>query len=145
VPALERTAAARIAALLSPESAKGRGMLQIVDPEGQRLELPTTLTDVMYRAAELLAKGRPVAVLPEEEMLSTQEAADLLNVSRQYLVRLVDAGELAAVKVGSHRRLRVAEIEEFKAARDAKRTSVLDRLTELSEEAGGYAIDPKRR
>jgi EamA domain-containing membrane protein RarD len=46
----------------------------------------------MYRAAELLAKGRPVAVLPEEEMLSTQEAADLLNVSRQYLVRLVDAG-----------------------------------------------------
>jgi uncharacterized membrane protein len=92
VPALERTAAARIAALLSPKSAKGRGMLQVVDPKGQCLELPTTLTVVMYRAAELLAKGRPVAVLPEEEMLSTQEAADLLNVSRQYLVRLVDAG-----------------------------------------------------
>ena len=120
-------------------------MLQVVDPKGQRLELPTTLTDVMYRAAELLAKGRPVAVLPEEEMLSTQEAADLLNVSRQYLVRLVDAGELAAVKVGSHRRLRVAEIVAFKAARDAKRASALDRLTGLSEEAGGYAIDTKRR
>jgi excisionase family DNA binding protein len=145
VPAPERTAAARIAALLSPKSAKGRGMLQVVDLKGQCLELPTTLTDVMYRAAELLAKGRPVAVLPEEEMLSTQEAADLLNVSRQYLVRLVDAGELAAVKVGSHRRLRVAEIAAFKAVRDAKRTSALDRLTELSEEAGGYAIDTKRR
>ena len=120
-------------------------MLQVVDLKGQRLELPTTLTDVMYRAAELLAKGRPVAVLPEEEMLSTQEAADLLNVSRQYLVRLVDAGELAAVKVGSHRRLRVAELVAFKAARDAKRTSALDRLTELSEEAGSYAIDTKQR
>jgi len=92
VPALERTAAARIAALLSPKSAKRRGKLQVVDPKGQCLELPTTLTVVMYRAAELLAKGRPVAVLPEDEMLSTQEAADLLNVSRQYLVRLVDAG-----------------------------------------------------
>jgi len=145
VPALERTAAARIAALLSPKSAKRRGKLQVVDPKGQCLELPTTLTVVMYRAAELLAKGRPVAVLPEDEMLSTQEAADLLNVSRQYLVRLVDAGELAAVKVGSHRRLRVAEIVAFKAARDAKRASALDRLTGLSEEAGGYAIDPKRR
>jgi hypothetical protein len=44
----------------------------------------------MYRAAELLAKGRSVSVLPQEDMLSTQEAAGLLNVSRQYLVRLVD-------------------------------------------------------
>jgi excisionase family DNA binding protein len=145
VPAFERTAAARIAALLSPKSAKGRGMLQVVDPKGQRLELPTTLVDVMYRAAGLLAKGQPVAVLPEEKMLSTQEAADLLNVSRQYLVRLVDAGELAAAKVGSHRRLRVADIVAFKSARDAKRTWALDRLTELSEETGGYAIDTKRR
>lgn len=145
VPALERAAAARIAALLSPKSAKGRGVLQVVDPKGQRVELPTTLTDVIYRAAELLAKGRPVAVLPEEEMLSTQEAADFLNVSRQYLVRLIDAGELAAVKVGSHRRLRVADVKEFEAARDAKRMSALDLLTELSEVAGGYAIDTKRR
>jgi excisionase family DNA binding protein len=145
VPALERTAAARIAALLSRKSGTGRAMLQVVDTKGQRLELPTTLTDVIYRAAELLAKGRHVAVLPEEDMLSTQEAADLLNVSRQYLVRLVDAGELAAVKVGSHRRLRVADIVAFKAARDAKRTSALDRLSELSEEAGCYAIDAKRR
>ncbi|WP_223844141.1 excisionase family DNA-binding protein [Rhizobium gallicum] len=53
-------------------------------------------------------------------MLSTQAAADILNGSRQYLVRSVDAGELPAEKVGSHRRLRVAEIAAFKAPRGAK-------------------------
>ena len=99
----------------------------------------------MYRAAELLAEGRPVAVLPDEEMLTTQAAADLLNVSRQYLVRLVDSGELPAVWVGSHRRLRAADVAAFKTARDARRTSALDRLVALSEEVGGYAIGSKSR
>ena len=82
---------------------------------------------------------------PEEEMLSTQTAADFLNVSRQYLVRMVDAGELAAMKVGSHRRLRAADVAAFKAVRDAKRTTALNRLTERSEEAGGYAFGTKQR
>lgn len=99
----------------------------------------------MYRAAELLAEGRPVAVLPDEEMLSTRAAADLRNVSRQYLVRMVDAGELPAVKIGSHRRLRAADVAAFKTARDAKRTSARDRLSLLSEEEGGYELDLKPR
>ena len=109
------------------------------------MELPTALTEVMHRAAELLAQGRPVAVIPEEEMLTTQAAADLLNVSRQYLVRLVDSGGLAAVKVGSHRRLRASDVVAFKIERDAGRTSALNRLAELSEEADGYAVSTKQR
>ncbi|MDK1390072.1 excisionase family DNA-binding protein [Sinorhizobium sp. 8-89] len=79
----------------------------------------------MYQAAALLAEGRPVAVLPDEEMLSTQAAADILNVSRQYLVRSVDAGELPAEKIGSHRRLRATDVAAFKATRDAKRALAL--------------------
>ena len=69
VPALERSAAARVASLLSPATAKSRSGLQVVDAKGHRLELPARLADVMYRAAELLAEGRAVAVLPDEEML----------------------------------------------------------------------------
>ncbi|WP_283963133.1 excisionase family DNA-binding protein [Sinorhizobium sp. 6-117] len=86
-----------------------------------------------------------MTVLPDEEMLSTQAAADILNVSRQYLVRLVDNGELPAEKVGSHRRLRATDVAAFKAARDAKRSSALDRLTSLSEDVGGYELESKRR
>ncbi|MEX2744587.1 helix-turn-helix domain-containing protein [Rhizobium mongolense] len=117
----------------------------VIDADGERLELPNVLAEVMYRAAELLAEGRPVTVLPDEGMLSTQAAADILNVSRQYLVRLVDAGELAAEKVGSHRRLRATDVAAFKADREAKRASALDRLTSLSEELGGYELETKRR
>jgi excisionase family DNA binding protein len=78
-------------------------------------------------------------------MLSSQAAAEVLNISRQYLVQLVDAGELDAVKVGAHRRLRLADVVAFKAARDAKRTSALDHLTALSEAVGGYAFDATAR
>lgn len=120
-------------------------MFQVINADGERLDLPNALTDIMYRAAELLADGRPVTVLPDEEMLSTQAAADILNVSRQYLVRLVDTGELAAEKVGSHRRVRATDVAAFKVARDAKRTSALDRLSSLSEDAGGYELEIKQR
>lgn len=125
--------------------AKDRGIVEVVGAKGQRLEVPAALTEIIYRAAELLAEGRPVAVMPNEEVLSTREAAGLLNISRQYLVRLVDAGELPAHKVGSHRRLHVADIVAFKAKRDAQRASALDRLTELSEDVGGYDFNAKTR
>ncbi len=145
IPARERTAAARIAALLSSVPAKERRPVAVVDAEGERVEVPAALTAIIYRAAELIAEGHPVAVMSDDEVLSTQDAADLLNVSRQYLVRLVDAGDLPAQKVGSHRRLRLADVLAFKAQRDANRTSALDRLTTLSEDAGGYALEDKSR
>ncbi|OWV72874.1 excisionase [Rhizobium sp. R339] len=145
VPAPERSAAARIASLLRAASEKQQGNVQVIDADGERFEVPHVLAEIIYQAAEFLAEGRPVTVLPDEEMLSTQAAADILNVSRQYLVRLVDAGELPAEMVGSHRRLRATDVAAFKAARDARRTSALDRLTSLSEDVDGYALGNKPR
>jgi excisionase family DNA binding protein len=144
IPAPERSAAARVASLLLANSTKREGTVQVIDADGVRLEVPGVLAEVMYRAAELLAEGRPVTVLPDEELLTTQAAADILNVSRQYLVRLVDRGELPAEKVGSHRRLKATDIAAFKAARDARRSSALDRLTSLSEDVNGYDRETKR-
>ena len=134
----ERNAAAQLVAFMS------RSSVQVVDAGGQRLNLPAPLAKVVKRAAELMARGHAVTVLADEQTLTTQKAAEILNVSRQYLVRLVDSGRLPAVKVGSHRRLRAIDVEGFRAARDQDRAAALDELAALSEEIGGYAVEAPR-
>lgn len=84
----------------------------------------------------------PVAVLREflrsrgEKTLTTQQAADLLGVSRPFVVKLIDEGKLAAQKVGTHRRINESEIENWKARNRENRLESLRKLTELDEELG---------
>ncbi|MCA9626420.1 MAG: helix-turn-helix domain-containing protein [Myxococcales bacterium] len=86
----------------------------------------------------MMARGDSITVVPVGQELTTQQAADLLNVSRQYLVRLLDDGQLAYRRTGKHRRLRVEDVLTFKEHRDRKRKAALGELARLSEEAGGY-------
>jgi len=138
LPTGERSAAARLVLFLTP-TRKGGG-LQVVDGTGRVMDVPAKMTDVIRRAAELMAAGQTVTVLAEDKFLTTQQAAAVLNVSRQYVVRLIESGQLPAVKVGAHRRLQPSEVEAFKARRDAQRTSALDTLAALTEDAGGYDL-----
>ena len=145
LPPVERAAAARLAAALGPSTAGSKQAVQMVDIDGHRIDLPEALAEVIARAASLLAKGHKVAVLPDDEVLTTQQAANRLNVSRQYVVRLVDQGVLPSTKVGSHRRLRARDVDSYKVARDARRDAALDRLAALSEDAGGYQLGDQTR
>jgi hypothetical protein len=86
----ERAVAVRLVELFARSSSLDSPTVQVVNMYGDRLDLPASLADVMLRAAELMAEGLSVTVLADEEMLTTQAAANVLNVSRQYLVRLVD-------------------------------------------------------
>ncbi len=72
------------------------------------------------------------------EEVTTQQAAELLNVSRQYLVRLLDEGRIPFRKVGKHRRLRVVDVLSFKETRDTDRRAGLRELSRMTEEFGGY-------
>ncbi len=116
-----------------------RDNCRLVAPGGESVALPATVSELIARLAELLARGEAVAIVPSARELTTQQAADLLNVSRQYLVRLVDTGVLPASRTGRHRRLRVVDVLAHKERRDRKRRAALDELTRLSEETGGYA------
>jgi excisionase family DNA binding protein len=84
------------------------------------------------------ARGDSITVVPTGKELTTQQAGDLLNVSRQHLARLLDGGQLPFTKTGKHRRVRIEDVLVFKETRDSDRKSALDALTELSEEVGGY-------
>lgn len=139
----DRSQAERIADLFTATPVSRNVAFHIQGADGQPIPVPNVLAEVMHRAARILADGHSVAVLPDEQLLSSQEAADFLNISRQYLVRLVDSGVLAATRTGSHRRLRVADVAAYKADRDAKRSVELDRLIDLSEASGGYDLGRK--
>jgi excisionase family DNA binding protein len=110
----------------------------LVQPDGSTLPLPEPLLRVLLSAAATLMAGYQVIVAPVQHKLTTQEAADLLNVSRPYLVRLLDGGKIASSKVGRHRRVTFGDLMEYKKQRMTERRQALENLIHESEELGLY-------
>ena len=115
-----------------------RPRCKLVGPKGETLTVPESVFYVLERVAQVLARGDAITVVPVGKELTTQQAADLLNVSRQYLVRLLEAKRIPHTKTGKHRRLRIGDVLAFKERRDQDRRKTLDELTNLSEKFGGY-------
>jgi excisionase family DNA binding protein len=89
----------------------------------------------------MLSHGGAISVLPADRMLTTQVAADFLNVSRTYLVRLLDEGKIPFERVGRHRRVTLADLMRFDAVRRGERRQHLRNLIELSAQYGLYDQD----
>jgi excisionase family DNA binding protein len=89
--------------------------------DGRRIAVAATLAAVFERAAEVLATGDAIAVVPVSAALTTQQAADLVGVSRQYLVRLIDGGRLPFTRTGSRRRIALHDVLALRAAREPAR------------------------
>ena len=111
---------------------------RLVGPTGESIALPDSVFYVLERVAEVLARGDSVTVVPVGREITSQQAADLLNVSRQYLVRLLDEGRIAFRKTGKHRRLRIEDVLRFKEERDRDRRAGLRELSQMTQALGGY-------
>lgn len=116
---------------------------QLVGPSGQAIALPESVFYVLERVAEVLARGDSITVVPMGKEVTTQQAADLLHVSRQYLVRLLDENRIPFRKIGKHRRLLVEDVLAFKDTRDKDRAAGLRELSRLTQELGGYRAERK--
>lgn len=114
----------------------GDGAVAVKDALGHEIELPRSVARVLSEVVRELAAGNSVTVVPTQAELTTQQAADLLNVSRPYLVRLLEASEIASSRVGTHRRVRLGDVLAYKIQRDEHRESVLARMGERAEASG---------
>lgn len=111
---------------------------RLVGPNGEETELPESVFHVLRQVVDAMARDQAVTVVPVHKQLTTQRAADILNVSRPYLVRLLNAGEIPFTKTGTHRRIRFDDLMAYKRRRDAERKEHLNRLTEMGQELGAY-------
>ena len=112
-----------------------------VESEGgaeKSLLIPSVAYELLIDILSQMSQGNAVTIVPVYSELSTQQAANLLNVSRPYLIKLLDSGEIPHRKVGKHRRILAQDLYRYKADIDAKRSQSLDELTALSEELGLY-------
>jgi excisionase family DNA binding protein len=111
---------------------------RLVGPKGESIPLPETVFYVLERVAEVMARGDSITVVPVGREVTTQQAANLLNVSRQYLVRLLEEKRIPFSKTGKHRRLRIEDVLTFKEKRDRDRRAGLRELSQMTEDFGGY-------
>lgn len=115
------------------------GEARLLGPDGEMIGIPASAFQALRLAVDAMSKGQTIVLAPQEEELTSQQAADLLRVSRPHLVKLLDDGEIPFHRVGTHRRIRLEDVLAHRSRRSQNRREKLDELTRLSEDfEGGY-------
>ena len=135
-PTDEEVAVASQAASLMASALTTKGLPFTVQRDGQdvRVDLSPSVGQLVLDVLTHVGRGRMVTVLPYDADLTTKEAADLLNVSRPHLTKLLTDGRIPHHKVGSHRRVRAEDVIAFRERREAERSDALDELQRLGQE-----------
>lgn len=109
--------------------------ISLAQPAGvETVTLSPALAASFMEVLRLVSTGRGFRMIPVDAELTTQEAADCLNVSRPFLVKLLESGEIPHVKTGRHRKVRASELFSYKQKRDNARSSALDELALIDAE-----------
>jgi len=112
--------------------------LKLVAANNEEITIPDSVYVVLRQVVQAMASGKNVSIVTHNPELTTQQAADLLNVSRPYLIKLLEQGELPYILVGTHRRIKFEDLIKYKQQRNLKRRQVLDELITESQELGFY-------
>lgn len=120
------------------QALSSKGGLELVDQKGGRTKLPQPVYEALHKALQSVKDGKVIVFVPEDDVCTTQAAADHLGVSRQHLVDLLERGDIPFHRVGTHRRIRFTDLLAFERKRDAARREGLGQLMQEVDEAGLY-------
>jgi len=110
----------------------------LVGADGSRLEVPAPVFNALVQVATAMARGQGVTVMPLSALLTTQEAADLLGISRPTLVRLLTDGEIAYEQRGRHRRVLLSDLLAYQDRMRRERRQSLESMAREGQAAGLY-------
>jgi excisionase family DNA binding protein len=115
---------------------------KLVGPDGKTQVLPNNVYSFLCRLLADLRAGSSVTILQSNAQLTTMEASRMLGTSRQFLITLLEKGEIPYHKVGTHRRIYARDVLAYKAKRDAARRNALDDLARAEYDEGVYEKIP---
>jgi len=126
----------QIEAVLRQLSGRSDTTAALVGPSGERVELPPEIFAVLRDVTQAMADGRAITVAPHEQILSTQEAAELLGISRPTFVAILERGEVRYEQPGRHRRVRLADVLDYQQRQRHARRVMLNNLSQEADELG---------
>ena len=110
----------------------------LVGPDGEQIPLPSSLFQLLKRVVSHLSRGQAVTIIPINKEVTTQEAADILNVSRPYLIKMLEEEKIPYVTVGAHRRIPLHTLLDYKQRRDEERLEAIREMAQMSQDLGIY-------
>jgi len=110
----------------------------LIDSNGARMELPEPVFEALLQVVTAMSQGLGVTIAPHNALLTTQEGADFLGISRPTLIKLLESGEIPFERRGRHRRVRLSDLLSYQDRSRSERGRVLDQLAQEGEEMGLY-------
>jgi excisionase family DNA binding protein len=131
----EKKVAVQLRKILASHMA-GKTRLRVLLDDNKPADITLTpgLSALLMDLLRLVARGDAVTLVPVSQRLTTQQAADILNVSRPYLISIIEKGQIPCQKTGRHRRIKADDLFAYKKKRDESRTAALDALLEADAE-----------
>jgi excisionase family DNA binding protein len=111
---------------------------KLVGSDGEAIELPPSVFDALRQLVPHMILGNAIFIIPENKELCLQEAADILNIAKESLIRVLDEGKIPFITLGRQRYIRFGDVMSYKKQRDAGRRQAIEEIARISQEAGMY-------
>ncbi|MCF7959557.1 MAG: helix-turn-helix domain-containing protein [Pirellula sp.] len=102
--------------------------------DGEAIEIPDAVLNVLMKVLSVMSEGKPFTLIPMDEELTTQQAADILSVSRPFLNKLLDLGDISYHKVGRNRRVKFSDVLAYKKQQERRSKDALQELADGAQE-----------